>query len=188
MEERIVAPDPVTEPEAYQQALLALLGGLDPVEVLAATPIEFAQATAALDDAALTRAPEPGEWSVEELLAHFFNGEVVAGFRWRLTLGQPDSAYPGYDQDAWTTLARPPFGDLLEAFTALRRANVALVEGTPRSEWSKVGHHSERGPESFELAVQLIAGHDLAHLKQLEQTIAAITQGPSSPLGFTSLS
>ena len=30
-------------------------------------------------------------------------------------------------------------------------------------------------PESFELAVRLMAGHDLAHLKQLEQTITAVS-------------
>lgn len=175
MEERIVAPDPVAEPEAYTQALLDLLGGRDPVEIMAGTPPEIAHATAALDSATLTRRPEPNEWSVEEILGHLFHGEVVYGFRWRLTLRQPGTNYPGYDQDAWTDLPRPPFGELLEAFTALRRANVVLIQETPRSQWALSANHEERGPESFELAVRLIAGHDLAHLEQLDRTVATVS-------------
>lgn len=38
MEERIVVADPVADPQGYQRELLALLGGQDPVAVLAATP------------------------------------------------------------------------------------------------------------------------------------------------------
>ena len=38
MEERIIAADPVADPQGYQRELLALLGTSDPLEVLAATP------------------------------------------------------------------------------------------------------------------------------------------------------
>lgn len=174
-EERIVAPDPVSEPEAYQEALLGLLGGRDPIEVLALTPELFEEKTYALDIVTLQKPPEPGEWSVEELLKHFFHGEIVYSFRWRITLAQDGVAYPGYDQDEWNRLATPPFPEMLAAFAALRRANVELFEETPREQWSRTGMHAERGPESFELTINLLAGHDLAHLKQLDQTIAAVT-------------
>jgi uncharacterized protein with von Willebrand factor type A (vWA) domain len=100
---------------------------------------------------------------------------VVASFRWRLTLAQPGTAYPGYDQDIWTGLPRPPFGGLLEAFSALRRANVALIGATPKADWDKEARHEERGPESFGVAVLLIAGHDLAHLEQLTRTLATLS-------------
>ncbi|MGH2730887.1 MAG: DinB family protein [Actinomycetota bacterium] len=175
MEERIVAPDPVAEPEAYTQALLDLLGGRDPIEILAETPTTIAHATAALDTPTLTGRPEPNEWSVEELVGHLFHAEVVYAFRWRLTLRQPGTKYPGYDQDAWTDLPRPPFGELVEAFTALRRADVHLIQETPQWQWDVAANHEERGPESFELAVRLIAGHDIAHLRQLDQTLAVVS-------------
>jgi hypothetical protein len=177
MEERIVAPDPVAEPEAYQKALLDLLGGLDPLEVMRETPRRYKTATEGLSDEVLSRPPEPGEWSLEQLLAHLFLGEIVYSFRWRFTLAQSGGAYPGYDQDSWVDLPRPPFADMLSAFDALRSMNVHLIENVPESEWDKEAHHQERGPESFRLSVQLIAGHDLAHLKQLDQTRAAVTLG-----------
>ena len=82
----------------------------------------------------------------------------------------------GYDQDAWATLTRPPFRELLAAFTALRTANLALARGTPEGLWGRLGIHEERGPTSFRLTTETIAGHDRAHLLQLDQTIAAVAQ------------
>ena len=175
MEERIVAPDPVREPDAYKQALLDLVGGDDPLDVLARTAQLFEDLTKDLSAEVLSRRPEPKEWSVHELLGHFFDAEIVYAFRWRLVLAQDDPTLIGYDQDAWTTLRRPPFNDMLFAFTALRRANLAMLRATDESLWDRSGRHEERGEESVRLGVALIAGHDRAHLKQLEQTIAAVT-------------
>lgn len=173
--ERIVVPDPVAEPEAYQQALLDLLGDRDPEDVLARTPELFAELAGDLTPAQLKKPPEPGEWSVEELLAHYFTAEIVYSFRWRLTLTQPGTHYPGYDQEKWAALPLPPYPELLAAFASLRRANVELIEETPTSDWNKAAIHEERGEESFDLAVRLLAGHDIAHLRQLEETVAAVT-------------
>lgn len=174
-QERIVVPDPVSDPEGYQQALLDLLGDRDPEEVLAQTPERFAELTDNLSVDQLKKAPSPGEWSVEELLAHYFTTEVVYSFRWRLTLTAPGTHYPGYDQEAWAALPVPAYSELLAAFASLRRSNVLLIEETPTEEWSKAAIHQERGEESFDLAVRLLAGHDIAHLKQLDQTVAAVT-------------
>jgi hypothetical protein len=174
VEERIVAPDPVLEPDAYKQALLDLLGSRDPLEVMALTPSIYQEKTDGLSDEMLHRRPEPSEWSIEELLGHFWHGEIVYSFRWRLILAQPEPVLTGYDQDAWTDIARPPFHDMLDAFTALRHSNLVLARDTPRDRWSRYGKHEERGEESFELGLNLIAGHDLAHLKQLDKTLAGI--------------
>jgi hypothetical protein len=64
---------------------------------------------------------------------------------------------------------------MLAAFSTLRRLNVWLAEETPSEVWAtKTGVHSERGEMSFEVALNTVAGHDLAHLKQLEQTLEAV--------------
>ena len=174
-EEKIVAADPVTEPEAYQKELLELLGDQDLEAVLAATPERVAELTEDLDLETLQKRPEPNEWSAEEILGHLFDAEVVYSFRWRFTLAEKDPRYPGYDQDEWIKLPKPSFPEMLSAFASMRRANVWLVEETPSSEWKKDGIHAERGSEPFGTSLAVVAGHDLAHLKQLEQTIAAVT-------------
>lgn len=174
-EERIVDPDPVLEPEAYQKALVALLGDQDALDVLTSTADRIYDLTRGLSDEQLKARPEPEEWSATEILGHMFDAEIVASFRWRLTLAQDNVAYPGYDQDKWTGLAHPPFAQMLASYRAIRESNIFLMRWTAREMWGKSGLHAERGPESFELSVLLIAGHDLAHLKQLEQTVATVT-------------
>jgi hypothetical protein len=174
MEERIVAADPVGDPQGYQKELLALLGGQDPVEVLTSTPLTIRERTGALSEELLARRPAAGEWSVAELLGHLWDAEIANSFRGRAILAQDTPRLAGYDQDAWATLAKPPFGELLDAFTALRRANLALLRGTPEDSWVRYGIHEERGPTSYRLLIETTAGHDRAHLLQLEQTIAAV--------------
>jgi uncharacterized damage-inducible protein DinB len=175
MEERIVGPDPVKDPQGYQQALLDLLGEADALDVLASTPEKIEDACAELDLAVLQKEPSPGEWSVEEILGHLLDAEIVYSFRNRMMLAQPGTHFPAYDQDLWTELAHPSFPEMLAAFSSLRRMNVWLAEETPSEEWEqKGGVHSERGPMTFDLALKTVAGHDIAHLRQLEQTIAAV--------------
>ena len=174
MEERIVVADPVADPQGYQRELLALLDGQDPVAVLAATPPTFRERTSGLSEDLLGRRPVPSEWSVAELLGHLWDSEIAAAFRSRLILAQDTPQLIGYDQDAWATLARPSFPEMLDAFTALRTANLALISGTPEALWDRFGIHEERGPTSFRVLNQTMAGHDRAHLRQLDQTIAAV--------------
>jgi hypothetical protein len=174
MEERIVVADPVADPQGYQRELLALLGGDDPVAVLETTLKTVRERAGGLPDALLSTRPAPGEWSVEELIGHLWDAEIAMAFRARLILAQDDPELIGYDQDAWATLARPPFGELLDAFTALRAADLALIRGTRPADWDRSGNHAERGPTSFRLLIETIAGHDRAHLRQLEQTIEAV--------------
>jgi hypothetical protein len=174
MEERIVAADPVDDPQGYQRELLALLGGEDPVKMMAVTPGAFRERADELPAELLGRQPEPGEWSVAELLGHLWDTEIALAFRARLVLAQDTPELIAYDQEAWARLAHPPYAELLDAFTALRTANLALVRDTPEGQWDRFGIHDERGPTSFRLLIQTIAGHDRAHLRQLEQTAATV--------------
>jgi hypothetical protein len=174
MEERIVAADPVTDPQGYRRELLALLGDDDPGEVLAATLREVQERTGDLPAELVGRRPEPGEWSVAELLAHLWDSELVYGYRARAILTQDRPPLAAYDQDAWATLQRPPFRELLAGLVALRSGNLALIGHTPVDRWERVGMHQERGETSFRVLTQEIAGHARAHLLQLQQTIAAV--------------
>jgi hypothetical protein len=174
MGERIVVADPVSDPQGYQRELLAMVGGRDPIEVLAATPAAVRAQTSGVSRELLGRRPEPNEWSAAEVVGHLCDSEIACAFRLRAILAQDTPRLIGWDQDAWATLARPPFAELLAAFTALRAANVALIRHTPETRRDRVGLHEERGRISFRLLTELMAGHDRAHLEQLEQTLVAL--------------
>jgi hypothetical protein len=55
MEERIIAADPVADPQGYRRELLALLGDDDPAQVLAATLAELQERAGAPN-------PASGRW------------------------------------------------------------------------------------------------------------------------------
>ena len=56
----------------------------------------------------------------------------------------------------------------LEQFRVLRETNLALYKKLKPEQWKHSGMHSERGEESVERIVMLLAGHDLNHLAQIE--------------------
>jgi DinB family protein len=168
-----MSPDPVDEPKAYQQHLLSLLGDDDPAVVQTAT----AGAFRSLLERAGTRAsvrPGPTEWSASECLAHVVDAEIVMSGRYRWILAHDEPSLIGYDQDLWVD--RLHAGDesvdgLLALFVPLRDADVALwLRSTPEDK-ARVGLHAERGPESFELAFRMVAGHDRFHLAQANRAL-----------------
>jgi hypothetical protein len=172
------SPDPVSDPKAYQDLLISLVGTDDPAEVQSATPqrIRDLVAEAGPD---LDRRPEPGQWSVLECLAHMVDGELVAAGRYRWILAQDQPDLIGYDQDLWVDrLHHPPEGpdELLAVFEPLRRANLALWRRTPLADRERIGMHSERGPESYRLTFTLIAGHDRFHFDQARRALEATRQ------------
>ena len=172
MEERIVRADPVAEPEEYQRELLALLGGEDPVTVLATTATLLRERFADVTQDQLTQRPEPEEWSPAELLGHLWDAEIAHAFRARLILAQHEPELTGYDQDAWATLPKPAPAALLEAFIALREANLVLARGAGPDAWDRWGTHTERGRTTYRLLLETMAGHDRAHLEQLRRALA----------------
>ena len=76
----------------------------------------------------------------------------------------------GYDQDRWADRLRYGDADAVQAlddFTALRRANLRLLQRATADDLARVGVHAERGEESVAHMIKLYAGHDLLHLRQL---------------------
>ena len=85
---------------------------------------------------------------------------------------QPGAPILGYDQDLWTRDLGHRRADpkrLLGEIALLRGVNLALIQRIPRREWAnRYGLHSERGEETLGRSLELIAGHDLNHISQIE--------------------
>jgi hypothetical protein len=172
----VESPDPVAESQAYQLFLLAALGQDDPAEAQAAVPARIRALIVEAGDLLRVR-PEPKEWSVLECIAHIVDAEIVMSGRYRFAVAHEDPPLIGYDQDLWVDNLRRNEDDvetLLACFEGLRRANVAMWRASTDEERARVGLHSERGPESYDLAYRMIAGHDRVHLGQADRTLTAL--------------
>jgi hypothetical protein len=170
------SPDPVSEPEAYRQSLLAALGADDPADVLSATPSSLREL---VDEAGADLAvrPAPGEWSALECIGHLVDATLITAARSRWILAEDEPDIVGYDQDRWVSGLR--HGDdepseLIDLFEALRRADLALWRRASEAERERIGIHRERGAESYALTVRLIAGHDRIHMAQARAALAAV--------------
>jgi DinB superfamily len=109
-------------------------------------------------------------------VGHLFDVDVVYGFRWRLALTEEEPSYPGYDEKAWSGLARPAPRQLLDAFAGLRAANLALLRSLGEADLRRTAVHGEQGSEDVRRMIDKVAGHDLAHLNQLVRTVAVARQ------------
>jgi hypothetical protein len=169
------SPDPIQSPLEYQQHLLALLGTDDPAEVQAATA-KTLRDLAVEAGPHLRTAPEAGEWSVFGCIAHIADAEIVMSARYRWILAHDQPPLIGYDQDLWVDRTHndsESLDVLLSYFEPLRAANVRLWLRSGPEERRRVGLHSERGPESYDLCFRMIAGHDRFHLSQARRALSA---------------
>lgn len=169
--EPILIPDATLEPDAYVAALLDTLGDRDPVAVYASTVQAVREACAGLDEAGWSVPLAPGEWDAYRIVGHLFDVDIVYGFRWRLVLTEETPHYPGYNEKAWSRLAHPAPDALLDSFATLREANVALVRSLTPTQLRLRGFHGEQGEEDVSRMLAKIAGHDIAHLNQLQRTV-----------------
>ncbi len=157
--------------QQYIQRVLGYLEGKKPLEILAATPRQIARLVTGVSKKKLAQRPAPDKWSVTELLAHLADSELVQGFRIRLILGAPGTPIQGFDQDAWAKVGEYAKQDpavSLEAFRVTRERTVRLLKSLPRSAWDSYGMHSERGKETVTRVTEMMAGHDINHLKQIK--------------------
>jgi hypothetical protein len=97
----------------------------------------------------------------------FSNRPFLRCRRLRQVLATNAISIQAYDQDIWAktfNYARRDPRESLANFHTLREANVALLKSVPRKLWENYGVHAERGNESVNHVVKMVAGHDLNHL------------------------
>ncbi|HEX8170822.1 MAG TPA: DinB family protein [Thermoanaerobaculia bacterium] len=163
---------PVDAPGEYASGLLARLGERDPLEVLAATPAAVRAMTRGVSDAELRRPEGEGKWSMLEVIHHLADGELVIGVRLRMIVAEERPPIVAYDQELWATnlaYRDAELEPLLAQFETVRDANLRLARRLTPEQQRRVGIHTERGAESAGYLLRLLAGHDLAHLGQLER-------------------
>ena len=163
-------------PQQYIQRILGHVQGKDAMKVQAATPKKLAALIKNVSPSKLRKRPAPDKWSVTEILAHLGDAEIVIAWRIRSILGAPGTPIQAYDQDAWVAAGRYSERNprqCLEVFRVVREANLLVLKSLKPEQWKHHGMHSERGEETIERILHMMAGHDLNHLQQIERILTA---------------
>jgi DinB superfamily len=164
-------------PQQYTQRILANAEGQDPIKIQSTTNKKLARLIKGVSTSRLSKRPAPGKWSVAEILAHMADVEIVVGWRMRSILGAPGTPIQPFDQEAWVDAGHYDKRDPKTSIAlqgAIREANLALLKSLSPAQWKHFGQHAERGQESIERMVRMIAGHDLNHLRQIESILVPI--------------
>jgi uncharacterized damage-inducible protein DinB len=158
--------------QQYIQRILGFIEGKEPLRVQQDTHRKLQKLIKPLSKAQLTRQPEPGKWSIAQVLAHLADAELVGGWRMRSILGSNGISLQAFDQDAWAetfAYSRCDPKVSLETFRVLRENNLRMLKALPKNLWENYGMHQERGKETITHIVRMFAGHDLNHLAQVEK-------------------
>jgi hypothetical protein len=159
-------------PQQYIQRILGYIDGKDPMRVQQETPKKLQTLVKPLSKKHLMQRPEPGKWSIAEVLAHLADAELVGGWRMRLIVGNNGASLQPFNQDVWAetfAYAQRDPATSLETFRVLRENNLAMLKALPENLWQNYGMHQERGKETIAHIVRMFAGHDLNHLEQVER-------------------
>ena len=150
-----------------------VLGDRDPLEVLAETQRTLPILAQALGLDGLKRSYAPGKWTAAEVLSHLADCEVAFGFRIRQILAEPILPIQPFDENGWARHYSQMDGlEAVQTFQALRGWNLSLFTKLSEEELSREAKHPERGPQSVDTAIRVMAGHTLHHLAQLEKIVA----------------
>ena len=114
--------------------------------------------------------PEPGKWSIRQIVAHLSDSEIVATMRLRQILAEEDPKLEAWDQEAWAhklDYSRRKPSQSLETFRRIRGENYELLKDLPETAFERAGMHSERGRLTLRQLLQLVAEHAENHAAQL---------------------
>ncbi len=120
--------------------------------------------------------PEPGKWSVYEVVCHCADAEMNAASRIRYLAAETKPVIQGFDQDRWAEsldyhAERVELA--LAAVDVMRARTVSLLRRLPEEAWASEGTHSESGRYTAEDWLRIYAEHLEKHARQIERTLEA---------------
>jgi len=146
------------------------LAGRDPIDVLRETPSRIRALTDRWSPADFERSYAPGKWTARQVLIHLAQTELALGTRGRMAVSTPNYAAQGFDQDQWMTRDAALSGrDAVDALTAVAVMNRVFFESLSAADRATPFTHPEYGDLDVEWLIHQMAGHQVHHLKQLEQ-------------------
>jgi hypothetical protein len=152
------------------------LGDREPIASMRETSARIRGLTSGWSPQQFERTYAPGKWTARQILTHLAETDMALGYRIRMALSTPAYVAQPFDQDAW--IAKEPRttgAEAVGAYFGLRQMNLSLFATLSAADRQTSLTHPEYGVITVDWVIHQMAGHDLNHLKQLEQ-IASLKQ------------
>jgi hypothetical protein len=136
-----------------------------------------AKAVAGLTHDELLAHPIPGTWSVQEVVLHLMDSELVGSDRMKRVIAEPGATLLAYDETRWVKhLGYDKLDPAMacELFRLNRKMTAAILRQLPDAVFAQTGNHTERGIESLEQLVGDYIGHLTHHMKFVREKRAKL--------------
>lgn len=115
--------------------------------------------------------PVPGTWSVQQVIAHVVDSDLIAGDRMKRIAAMDRPLLIGYDETAFAkTLAqdRIDLGRACELFRLNRLHTADLLRPLPPEAWDRWGVHNEKGKVTLRAMLEDYCNHLDHHVKFID--------------------
>ena len=134
----------------------------------------YDEVVAALDGVTadeIDRRPAADAWTAREVAHHLADSETNSYIRLRKLLAEDSPVIVGYDEVHWTKSLRydRPYEASLAVFRAVRGSSAELLHRMTDDDWARSGTHTQSGPYSAELWLELYAPHAHDHTDQIRR-------------------
>jgi DinB superfamily len=128
----------------------------------------LAKAIAGLTPEEMLAHPIPGTWSVQEVILHLMDSDLVGSDRMKRVIAEPNPTLLAYDENLWIKhlgYHQLDAATACEVFRLNRKMTAAILRQLPDESFKRTGNHTERGVESLEMLVKDYIEHLHHHLK-----------------------
>jgi uncharacterized damage-inducible protein DinB len=123
-----------------------------------------------LDRNDLSAMPVPGAWSIQQLVVHLADSDLVMADRMKRVIAEDRPQLLAFDENRWVTglhYELQSAQDAADLFALNRRVLAGVLRVLPDAAFARAGVHSERGEMTLAAIVQLAVNHLEHHLKFL---------------------
>jgi len=141
------------------------------IEQYASAPERLREALAGVPAEAMKWRPEPGEFSVHEIICHCADAETNDYSRIRYVLAEKEPLIVAYDEEAWAVRLdyhNHPLDLALATVEAVRANTTALLRRVPEEAWERAGTHTKSGRFTTEDWLITCSEHLDEHIAQIE--------------------
>ena len=116
--------------------------------------------------------PVPGTWSIQQIVLHMMDGDLIASDRMKRVAAEEKPSLIGYDETAFARVL--PYAELdpqmaCDIFEKNRLMTAEILRRLPDAAFARMGNHNERGPVSLADLVETYVGHLDHHLKFIHE-------------------
>ena len=155
----------------YFEKYIALVLSGDFLEILQEQEKAMIRLLSPLSDEQADFRYAPGKWSIKEIVGHINDAERIFAYRLLRIARGDQTPLASFEQDGYVqtgNFSSRKLADLLQEFSAVRQATIALIRSLDDAAWLRRGVAGQKEITATALAF-IIAGHERHHRMILEE-------------------